>query len=104
MLAPGKAITQTARLVVGAKEVKTLEAYQDAGIPLFDRAIDWGWFYWFEKPIFALLHWLFQHIGIFGVALICLTFLVRRLMFPVALRQFAFMSAMRALHPTLRRM
>ncbi|MEA3388134.1 membrane protein insertase YidC [Sphingobium sp. CCH11-B1] len=106
MVAPGKAATQTLRLFVGAKEVKTLEAYQDApgglGVPLFDRAIDWGWFYWFEKPIFALLHWLFEHIGNFGVAIICLTFVVRALMFPVAQRQFASMAAMRAVQPKMK--
>lgn len=102
MVAPGKAVTLTTRLFVGAKEVKTLEAYQDAGIPLFDRAIDWGWFYWFEKPIFALLHWLFEHIGNFGVAIICLTLVVRGLMFPVAQRQFASMAAMRALQPKMK--
>lgn len=102
VLAPGKTMTQTSRLFVGAKEVKTLEAYQDSGISLFDRAIDWGWFYWFEKPIFALLHWLFTQIGNFGVAIICLTFVVRLLMFPVAQRQFASMAAMRAIQPKMK--
>jgi len=102
LLAPGKAMTHSSRLFVGAKEVKTLEAYQDAGIPLFDRAIDWGWFYWFEKPIFALLHWLFTVINNFGVAIICLTFIVRALMFPVAQKQFASMAAMRALQPKMK--
>ncbi|KKW92362.1 membrane protein insertase YidC [Sphingobium chungbukense] len=102
VLAPGKAVTQTNRLFVGAKEVKTLQAYERAGIPLFDRAIDWGWFYWFEQPIFALLHWLFTVIGNFGVAIICLTFVVRGLMFPVAQRQFASMAAMRAVQPKMK--
>ena len=102
MLAPGKAATQTLRLYVGAKEVKTLQAYERAGVPLFDRAIDWGWFYWFEQPIFALLHWLFTVIGNFGVAIICLTFCVRALMFPVAQRQFASMAAMRAVQPKMK--
>ncbi|MGE4429168.1 MAG: membrane protein insertase YidC [Sphingobium sp.] len=107
LLAPGKAVTQTSRLFVGAKEVKTLEAYQAGtdghpGIALFDRAIDWGWFYWFEKPIFALLHWLFTVIGNFGVAIICLTFVVRALMFPIAQKQFASMAAMRALQPKMK--
>ena len=102
MLAPGKAITQTTRLFVGAKEVKTLQAYERAGIPLFDRAIDWGWFYWFEQPIFALLHWLFETLGNFGVAIICLTFVVRALMYPVAQRQFASMAAMRAVQPKMK--
>ena len=102
MLAPGKAATQTLRLFVGAKEVKTLQAYERDGIKLFDRAIDWGWFYWFEQPIFALLHWLFETLGNFGVAIICLTFVVRGLMFPVAQRQFASMAAMRAVQPKMK--
>ncbi|MFZ2996866.1 membrane protein insertase YidC [Sphingobium sp.] len=102
MLAPGKAATQTLRLFVGAKEVKTLQAYERDGIKLFDRAIDWGWFYWFEQPIFALLHWLFETLGNFGAAIICLTFVVRGLMFPVAQRQFASMAAMRAVQPKMK--
>ena len=102
MLAPGKAVTQTQRLFVGAKEVKTLQAYERDGVKLFDRAIDWGWFYWFEQPIFALLHWLFETLGNFGVAIICLTFVVRALMFPVAQRQFASMAAMRAVQPKMK--
>jgi YidC/Oxa1 family membrane protein insertase len=102
ILGPGKSVSQHSRLFVGAKEVKTLEAYQDSGISLFDRAIDWGWFYWFEKPIFALLHWLFTQIGNFGVAIICLTFIVRGLMFPIAQKQFASMAAMRAIQPKMK--
>ncbi len=102
MLAPGKAATQSIRLYVGAKEVKTLQAYERDGVKLFDRAIDWGWFYWFEQPIFALLHWLFETLGNFGVAIICLTFVVRAIMFPVAQRQFASMAAMRAVQPKMK--
>ena len=107
LLAPGKSITSTSRLFVGAKEVKTLEAYQagadgQQAIVNFDRSIDWGWFYWFEKPIFALLHWLFTVIGNFGVAIICLTFIVRGLMFPIAQKQFKSMAAMRALQPKMK--
>jgi YidC/Oxa1 family membrane protein insertase len=102
VLAPGKSISQSNRLFVGAKEVKVLEACQDSGVTLFDRSIDWGWFYWFEKPIFALLHWLFTQIGNFGVAIICLTFVVRALMFPIAQKQFASMAAMRAIQPKMK--
>ncbi|HKX21836.1 MAG TPA: membrane protein insertase YidC [Rhizorhapis sp.] len=102
LLAPGKAVSETSRLFVGAKETKLLEHYQDQGITLFDRAIDWGWFYWFEKPIFFLLHWLFEAIGNFGVAIICLTFIVRLLMFPIAQKQFASMAAMRAVQPKMK--
>jgi YidC/Oxa1 family membrane protein insertase len=101
-LAPGAQVTRTTRLFAGAKENAVLTAYENAGITNFSLAIDWGWFRWFEKPIFMLLDWLFRTIGNFGVAIICLTFIVRGLMFPVAQRQFASMAAMRALQPKLK--
>jgi len=71
-------------------------------VQMLDRAIDWGWFRWFEKPIFYLLDWLFRMIGNFGVAIICLTFIVRGIMFPIAQRQFASMAAMRAVQPKMK--
>lgn len=101
-IAPGQSASTTTRLFVGAKETRLLERYQDAGVDKFDRAIDWGWFYWFEKPIFYLLDWLFRMVGNFGVAIIILTFIVRGLMFPVAQRQFASMAAMRAVQPKMK--
>lgn len=102
LLPAGRTLTTTSRIFVGAKETQLLERYQDAGVAKFDRAIDWGWFYWFEKPIFWLLDWLFRMIGNFGVAIICLTFVVRGLMFPVAQKQFASMAAMRAVQPKMK--
>ncbi len=101
-LAPGAQVTRTTRLFAGAKENAVLTAYENAGITNFSLAIDWGWFRWFEKPIFMLLEWLFHTIGNFGVAIICLTFVVRGLMFPIAQRQFASMAAMRALQPKMK--
>jgi YidC/Oxa1 family membrane protein insertase len=106
-LTPGKPATVTSRIFVGAKETRLLDRYQDGdgkaqGITNFDRAIDWGWFYWFEKPIFYLLDWLFKFIGNFGVAIICLTFIVRGIMFPIAQRQFASMAQMRAVQPKMK--
>lgn len=101
-VAPGKTASVTSRLFAGAKETKLLEAYTEQGVTLFDRAIDWGWFRWFEKPIFYLLDWLFRMIGNFGVAIICLTFIVRGIMFPIAQRQFASMAAMRAIQPKMK--
>jgi len=101
-LGAGQQLTRTTRLFAGAKEVDVLDAYQAQGIANFSLAIDWGWFRWFEKPIFYLLDWLFRSIGNFGVAIICLTFIVRGLMFPIAQRQFASMAAMRAIQPKMK--
>jgi YidC/Oxa1 family membrane protein insertase len=98
----GFAVGSQQRFFAGAKEVRVLDAYRDGGIAQFDRAIDWGWFVWFEKPIFYLLDWLFTHIGNFGVAIICLTIIVRALLFPIAQRQFKSMAAMRKVQPKMK--
>ncbi len=100
---PGKAVRHQSRIFAGAKEVQLLDRYEDQlGIPQLDKAIDWGWFEWFMKPIFSLLNWLFAMIGNFGVAIICLTIIVRGLMFPIAQRQFRSMAAMRVLQPKVK--
>ncbi|MHA6723589.1 membrane protein insertase YidC [Sphingomonas sp. RS2018] len=102
-VAPGAAITTTARFFAGAKEVNLLDRYEDTlGITHFGKAIDWGWFEVIEKPIFKYLDWLFRMIGNFGVAIILLTFTVRLIMFPIAQRQFASMASMRAIQPKLK--
>ncbi|MFM2372784.1 MAG: hypothetical protein RIS85_2506, partial [Pseudomonadota bacterium] len=101
-IAAGKQQTQTLRLFAGGKENAVLEKYEAAGVPNFTLSIDWGWFRWFEKPIFWLLDSLFTKIGNFGVAIILLTLIVRGVMFPIAQRQFASMAAMRALQPKMK--
>ena len=103
MVAPGQQVTQTSRFFAGAKEVAVLQHYESTdGVPFLDKAIDWGWFEVICKPIFYLLDWLFRMIGNFGVAIICLTFIVRGLMFPIAQKQFASMASMRALQPKMK--
>jgi len=98
----GKAWSTQNRFFAGAKEVSVLDAYEAQGVPLFDRAIDWGWFVWFEKPIFYLLDKLFHLVGNFGVAIILLTCIVRAILFPVAQRQFSSMAKMRVLQPKMK--
>ncbi|AMO72986.1 membrane protein insertase YidC [Sphingorhabdus sp. M41] len=103
IIAPGKQLTTTTRLFAGAKENALLEKYEkEFGIKNLDRAIDWGWFYWFEKPLFYLLNWLFKLVGNFGVAIILMTFIVRGIMFPIAQKQFASMAQMRAVQPKMK--
>ena len=101
-VAPGARQTRTTRLFAGAKESPVLDRYQAAGVTNFHLAIDWGWFRWFEKPIFMLLLKLFELTSNFGVAIILLTLIVRALMFPVAQRQFASMAAMKAIQPKVK--
>ncbi|HEU4968171.1 membrane protein insertase YidC [Sphingomonas sp.] len=103
IVAPGKIVSRSTYLFSGAKEVSVLQHYEnDLNIAGFDKAIDWGWFSFFERPIFWLLDTLFKAVGNFGVAIILLTLIVRGLMFPIAQRQFASMAAMRVLQPKVK--
>lgn len=102
-VAPGQMVTQTSRFFAGAKDINLLDDYEEkGGINAFGRAIDWGWFEVFEKPIFHYLNWLFRLVGNFGVAIILLTLTVRLLLFPIAQKQFASMASMRALQPKMK--
>jgi YidC/Oxa1 family membrane protein insertase len=101
-IGPGQAASRTTRLFAGAKETTVLDRYEATGITNFGLAIDWGWFQWFEKPLFWLLKKLFELAGNFGVAIILLTLIIRGIMFPIAQRQFASMAAMRAIQPKMK--
>lgn len=104
IVAPGKILKTTTRVFAGAKETVLLDTYKEQyNIPLLDRAVDWGWFYWFEKPLFYMLDWLFKLVGNFGVAIILMTFVVRGVMFPIAQKQFASMAQMRAVQPKMKK-
>ncbi|MGE5563867.1 MAG: membrane protein insertase YidC [Bacillota bacterium] len=102
VVAPGQVVTTQARLFAGAKEKSWLDRYEDAGIPKLTKAIDWGWFEFFMRPIFDLLMFLFHTFGNFGLAIIALTFIVRAIMFPIAQKQFQSMAAMRKLQPKMK--
>ncbi len=100
---PAGGSTQTdTHMFAGAKEKALLDSYEAAGIPQLSKAIDWGWFEWFMRPIFDLLNWLFHATGNFGVAIIGLTVIVRLLMFPIAQKQFKSMAAMRKVQPKMK--
>ncbi|TMJ18914.1 MAG: membrane protein insertase YidC [Alphaproteobacteria bacterium] len=102
LVAPGRGARYQSHLFAGAKEVRMLQDYSAAlGTPI-ERAIDWGWFRWFMIPIFSLLIWLYGQIGNFGVAIICLTLIVRTILFPVAQKQFQSMAKMRVLQPKMK--
>ena len=101
-LAPGQSVSTEAKLFAGAKEKAWLDKYEQAGIPKLTKSIDWGWFEWFMRPIFSLLVFLFHLLGNFGVAIICLTLIVRLIMYPIAQKQFQSMAAMRKMQPKMK--
>ncbi|MEM9625230.1 MAG: membrane protein insertase YidC [Pseudomonadota bacterium] len=105
MIVPaGSSVEVTDRLFAGAKELDKLDAYAaEYNIPRFDRAIDFGWFYWLTKPIFYFLHFAYGIVGNYGVAILLLTLLVKILFFPLANKSYRAMSQMKKLQPEMTR-
>ena len=101
-VAPGQTVEVTDRLFAGAKVVTLLDRYRDEySIPLFDRAVDFGWFYFLTKPIFYVLHWIHSVVLNYGVAILILTLLVKAAFFPLADKSYRAMAQMKKLQPKM---
>ena len=101
-LAPGQSASVTTHIFAGAKEVELLDAYAEQyGIDKFDRAIDFGWFYFLTKPLFYVLIWINGWAGNFGVAILLLTVLIKLVLFPLANKSYRSMSRMKKLQPAV---
>jgi len=100
-VAAGGSATVTTRLFAGAKEWEDIRNYERQGVPGFLDSIDWGWFFFLTKPIFALLHWLNSFIGNMGWAIIALTFILKALVLPLAYKSSVSMAKMKALQPEM---
>lgn len=101
-VAAGQPASSTKRLFVGAKEVKTVDGYGAAlSIKKFDLLIDWGWFYFFTKPLFQLIEFFFHWTGNFGIAILIVTVLVKAAFFPLANKSYASMAKMKAVQPQM---
>ncbi len=93
------------RLFIAAKEVDTIDGYAaDQNINKFDLVIDWGWFYFFTKPLFFVIDYLFKISGNFGTAIVLLTIAIRLIFFPLANFSFRSMAKMKAVQPEMMRL
>ena len=77
-----------------------LDRYEhEYAIPNFDKAVDFGLFYFLTKPIFYALDWLNGLLGNFGLAILAFTIVVKMLFFPLANYSFRSMAKMKLLGP-----
>ncbi len=99
----GASASAQGHMFAGAKVVTLLDAYaEELDIPLFDRSVDFGWFYFMTKPIFHVLLWLKGQIGNFGLAILALTVVIKLIFFPLANKSYRAMSKMRKLAPEMK--
>ncbi|MCI0431575.1 MAG: membrane protein insertase YidC [Rhodospirillales bacterium] len=104
-VAPGGSAEVASRLFAGAKEVKLLERYRDEfGLPLFERAVDFGLLWFLTQPIFWILDQINRQIGNFGVAILLLTVMVKLLFLPLANKSYRAMSQMKKLAPQMQQL
>jgi len=104
-IAPGASATNVERLFAGAKVVQIINGYHDAlKLDHFDLMIDWGWFYFFTKPLFWLLEMLKAMTGNFGVAILLATVLIKIAFYPLANKSYESMSKMKRLQPEMERL
>ncbi len=107
---PGQSITLVSHLFAGAKDVDVLQEYEKPvekgglGIWDFDRAVDWGNFWFLTRPIFWTLDYFGDLTGNFGVAILILTLIVKALMFPLANQAYASMAKMKKLQPEVQKL
>jgi YidC/Oxa1 family membrane protein insertase len=98
----GGTLMRQQHLFAGAKVVNMLDRYRETlNLPLFDRAVDFGWFFFLTKPLFVILDTIFRFVGNFGIAILCLTVLVKLAMFPLANKSYRSMSKMKILGPKM---
>ncbi|WP_166418466.1 membrane protein insertase YidC [Cochlodiniinecator piscidefendens] len=103
-IAPGTVATAQSGLFAGAKEWSTIRDYERSGIQGFLDSIDWGWFFFLTKPIFAVLHWLNSVIGNMGWSIIALTLLIKALLLPLAYKSYVSMARMKEIQPEMEKL
>ena len=83
---------------VGPKEYNTLKNIN----PVLTNAIEYGWFTFAAKPLFALLLWLHGIFGNWGWAIIGLTFIIRVILYPLTYKGMMSMQKMKELAPKMK--
>jgi len=101
----GETTTVTTRLFAGAKEWEEIRAYEtEGGVLGFLDSIDWGWFFFLTKPIFALLHFLNIQIGNMGWSILALTVILKIIVLPLAYKSYVSMARMKELQPEMEKL
>ena len=94
--------TITTNLYMGPRDRRVLV---DAGsmIAGIDQTVDYGWFWFFVRPILWLLNWLNSFVMNYGVAIIIMTLILRLAMWPLTRKSYVSMMVMQRMQPEMAR-
>ena len=101
-IAPGTSASAQSMLFAGAKQWSLIRNYErELGIDRFVDAIDWGWFFFLTKPIFALLYFINGILGNMGWSILTLTLIIKAVLLPLAWKSYVSMAKMKELQPEM---
>jgi len=83
---------------VGEKNFQTLKSID----PILTNVVEYGWFTFAAKPLFALLSWLYGIFGNWGWAIIALTAIIRLVLYPLTYKGMVSMQKMKDLAPKMK--
>jgi YidC/Oxa1 family membrane protein insertase len=98
-VAPGGRQRVASALFAGPQEQKRLKA----AAPGLELVVDYGWLAIVAWPLFAVLEFLYEWSGNWGVAIVLLTVLIKVLFFPLSAASYKSMAKMKLVTPRLQR-
>jgi YidC/Oxa1 family membrane protein insertase len=102
-VAPGAAVSDTARAYLGAKKIDLVEKYGRAlHVDHFDLTVDFGMWYFLTKPFYHVLVLFGGLTGNYGIAIILLTILVRLCVFPLANTSYRSFAKLKKISPKMK--
>lgn len=103
VVAPSQEISKTYHIFLGAKEINTLDMYEEKlGIKHFDLAIDFGYLYILTKPLLYSLVFIKDFVGNMGLGILLLTLIIKLLLMPLAQKSYRSMNRMKYIQPKIK--
>ncbi|MDD3030045.1 MAG: membrane protein insertase YidC [Alphaproteobacteria bacterium] len=103
-ISTGGSVERVTHLFAGPKRVDLLDQYADQyDIPRFDRAIDFGWFYFLTRPFLSLLSLMESATGSMAWAILLFTILLRIAVLPLSQKSYRSMARMKEIQPEMKR-